>query len=474
MSESEMMPASGEGRAASAAPAGSSSEEPFDWDELLLLVGEQKVIPIVGKELLVVSIDGRETLLEHHLAVRLAEALGVARERLSAQCDLNEVAVAYVESGGRPAKIYPRLKAIVEERPLAVPEPLRKLAAITDFKLFVSTTFDSLLAEALDLERRAGAAAARTLTFSTHSALQDLPCEVAGLAAPHVFQVFGRLSASADYAVTEEDTLEFLHALQSETRQPKILFDELKNNPLLFLGCSFPDWLARFFVRTLGNKRLLPPEGVRFVVDRRVRSDLSLALFLRHCKTEIDPAGDPLAFVSELHRRWQERRPAAGPEEDRRPAAAGMKLGAIFLSFASEDRDAARSLKDMLESAGLDVWFDEKSIPPGASWDLEIQANVRRCSLFLPLLSQHAARRLEGYFRREWRWAIARAEGMDESLPFIQPIVIDDLQPSSSGIPNAFWDRQCRRFPMARPTPEFIEQAREAIRSMRLREPAHP
>jgi hypothetical protein len=58
---------------------------------------------------------------------------------------------------------------------------------------------------------------------------------------------------------------------------------------------------------------------------------------------------------------------------------------------------------------------------------------------------------------------------MDESVPFIQPIVVDDLAPGASGIPDGFWDRQCRRFPVARPTPEFIEQARDTIRTLRSR-----
>lgn len=456
-------------RSAGTAAMAAAGAQPFDWDELLELVSEQKVIPIVGKELLTVSIDGHETLLEQHLAGRLAETLGVERARLSPRFDLNEVALAYVESGGRPGKIYPRLKAIVEERALPAPEPLRQLAAITDFKLFVSTTFDSLLATALDLERYAGEPRTRRLAFSTHASIQDLPGEAADLAEAHVFQVFGRLSAYGDYAVTDEDTLEFLHALQSETRQPKILFDELKNNPLLFLGCSYPDWLARFFVRTLANQRLLLAEGAKFVVDRQVHGDLNLSLFLRHCKTEIYPGGEAASFVSELLRRWQELGPRARQEDVERAAASGMPPGAIFLSFASEDREAARNLKAALENAGLDVWLDEGSIHPGASWDREIQVNIRRCALFVPLLSQRAAGRLEGYFRREWRWALDRAQAMDESVPFILPIVVDDLAPGASGIPDGFWERQCRRFPVARPTPEFIEQARDTIRTLRGR-----
>lgn len=47
------------------------------WEELLGYVESRDVIPIVGKELLTVTVDGREAPLERHLAERLAGALGL-------------------------------------------------------------------------------------------------------------------------------------------------------------------------------------------------------------------------------------------------------------------------------------------------------------------------------------------------------------------------------------------------------------
>jgi hypothetical protein len=146
-----------------------------------------------------------------------------------------------------------------------------------------------------------------------------------------------------------------------------------------------------------------------------------------------------------------------------------MERGAIFVSYAREDQEAAKSLQARLEEAGLDVWLDEKRLLPGAVWDSEIEVNIQRCSLFLPLLSQNTAGRKEGYFRREWRLALDRAESIDEGVRFIQPIVIDDLPEGSDGIPNRFWKLHCSRFPQARPTQEFIEQATLALRAKRLK-----
>jgi hypothetical protein len=121
-----------------------------------------------------------------------------------------------------------------------------------------------------------------------------------------------------------------------------------------------------------------------------------------------------------------------------------------------------------LNAAGIDVWFDERSLQPGVAWDNEIKANIRRCAFFLPFISRHAQERLEGYFRAEWKWAIARAETMDDSLRFIQPIIIDDIPDNAERIPPYFWTRQAVRFPDGRPTPDFVEALKQAIRNRRL------
>ncbi|MBM3852186.1 MAG: TIR domain-containing protein [Verrucomicrobia bacterium] len=37
----------------------------------------------------------------------------------------------------------------------------------------------------------------------------------------------------------------------------------------------------------------------------------------------------------------------------------------VFLSYAAEDREAARRLRDTLAAAGLDVWYDESALSGG-------------------------------------------------------------------------------------------------------------
>ena len=100
----------------------------------------------------------------------------------------------------------------------------------------------------------------------------------------------------------------------------------------------------------------------------------------------------------------------------------GRPPGTVFLSYASQDRAAVLTLKAALEAAGIAVFFDQHSIPPGADWERQIRTVVRDCGLFLPFVSRHAAERDEGWFLKEWGLAIERAQGMKAHVPFIQPI----------------------------------------------------
>lgn len=444
----------------------------FDWEDLLGYIESREVIPIVGKELLTITVDGREAPLERHLAERLAVALGLPTGELSGGFGLNEVAMACAAAGRHPTSPYSKLKSLLDEMGPELrrepPSALRQLAEITDFTLYVSTTFDVLLYEAL-ASARAGPdhdPIAR-IVWSPRSKPEDLPCE------PRALQrcTVGSASREREYALSDEDTLELMHILPARRHVCPRLFEAFKGSHLLFLGCGFPDWLARFFMRTMADQRLFEraPLMQDFVADGMVGRDPNLVLFLRHLHRQVYPPGDPIAFV---HRRWGERRPAR-PEHvvPLTSAATPMAVppGTVFLSYASQDRAAVRTLKSALEAAGIAVFFDQHSISPGADWELQIRTVVRDCGLFLPFVSRHAAERDEGWFVKEWELAIERAQGVKAHVPFIQPIVIDDLPERDPRIPEYFWTRQCRRFPGGVPEPGFVERTKMTLRDIQLR-----
>ena len=73
--------------------------------------------------------------------------------------------------------------------------------------------------------------------------------------------------------------------------------------------------------------------------------------------------------------------------------------GAVFLSYASQDAEAAARICEALRAAGVEVWFDRSELRGGDAWDSQIKKQIHDCALFIPVISAHTNARTEGYFR---------------------------------------------------------------------------
>ena len=76
---------------------------------------------------------------------------------------------------------------------------------------------------------------------------------------------------------------------------------------------------------------------------------------------------------------------------------------ALFLSYASQDAEAAQRICETLRAAGIEVFLDQSELRGGDAWDRKIRHEIHDCALFIPIVSQHTQERLEGYFRHECR-----------------------------------------------------------------------
>ena len=99
---------------------------------------------------------------------------------------------------------------------------------------------------------------------------------------------------------------------------------------------------------------------------------------------------------------------------------------AIFLSYASQDTDAARRICEALRAAGLEVWFDQSELRVGDAWDASIRKQIKECALFVPMISAATNARSEGYFRLEWKLAVDRSHLMAENKAFFVPVILDE------------------------------------------------
>jgi TolB-like protein len=130
----------------------------------------------------------------------------------------------------------------------------------------------------------------------------------------------------------------------------------------------------------------------------------------------------------------------------------GHPRPSVFLSYASQDREAARTLRDALPGFGLEVWHDESELGGGEAWDQKIRRQIRECDYFMPLVSAQTEARHEGYFRREWRLAVERTLDMADDHLFLLPIVIDDTDQAVARVPEKFLTVQWLRVPGGKPT----------------------
>src|ERR1700692_429824 len=438
---------------ASAATAAMSTLDDDAWDDLLSFIEERRVIPIVGPELLLVSTEKGPRLLLDWVAEKLAGRLNVNIAELPQPYTLNDVICWFMSAPGRREEAYVRLRGIIKDANFEPPAALRQLAAITDFDLFVSTTFDPLLENAINLERFNGAPSTDVLSSSPNR-VTDLPTERDRLQRPVVYHLFGKVSASPTYVISDEDLLEYICALQSEHLAPEKLFHELEHNHLLFIGSNFTNWLARLFLRMAKRQRLSDPRDVGEVLaDDHSSQDDRLVAFLQQVSVRTRIYMGAERFVEELHRRWQARRKpaaaAAAPGATARflPPAREMPDNAVFISYAREDLPAVQLIKAGLEAAGIVTWFDFDRLEGGDDYDRKIQRNIARCSYFVPVVSATTQRRLEGYFRREWSYAIDRTRNIAEGALFILPVCIDDTDVATAHVPDKFKALNFTRLP---------------------------
>jgi hypothetical protein len=450
------------------------------WEDLLNFIEEKQVIPIVGPELCVVEGDNGPVNLYTWLARSLAARLNINAGDLPADPTLDDVLVRHLLNRGRREDLYTRIRTIMREATFAPPRALVQLAEITDFDLYVSTTFDSLMEDALNTARFGGLRTTDVAAY-TPSKLVDLPCEREFLQRPLVYHLMGRLSASPTYVISEEDVLEFVCALQMEHYAPEKLFGELERNHLLLLGGSFSDWLTRLFLRLAKRRRLSEPRDVgEILADSQSTHEPGLVFFLQQVSSRTRLFADgAAAFVDELHRRWCARNrpaPAAAAGGPHDPAASieryvppsrEMADRAVFISYAREDLAAVQKLKAGLDEAGVVAWFDMDRLESGDDFARKIRDNVSRCGYFVPVISATTQRRVEGWFRREWKWAVDRTHGMAEGARFILPVCVDDTPEPGALVPEEFLKAHWTRLPGGEVTPEVAAQLKELLGAKR-------
>ena len=136
---------------------------------------------------------------------------------------------------------------------------------------------------------------------------------------------------------------------------------------------------------------------------------------------------------------------------------------AVFLSYASQDAEAAQKICEALRAAGIEVFLDQSELRGGDVWDQKIRQEIHDCALFIPIISGNTASRHEGYFRLEWDLADQRSHMMARSRVFVVPVCLDATTEAASDVPESFRRAQWTRQPAGETPPAFVERIRRLL-----------
>ncbi len=89
----------------------------------------------------------------------------------------------------------------------------------------------------------------------------------------------------------------------------------------------------------------------------------------------------------------------------------------VFISYSSRESDDANLIKSILNKNGIEVWMAPNSIPAGSNYTREIPRAIKKCSVFLLLLSQSA---------QDSKWVSAEVENAFKNGKIIIPFVLEE------------------------------------------------
>ena len=430
----------------------------FNWKRLINQINTNSVVPVIGNDLSIIYIpkeefeqvphqgdlaqldesDGKIAInlypwLSNHLyqffglqkdidRFRLSHVvLQLLKERIS-ENEINQTIIAKVNE--------------LSDDQIRL-SPFRKLAQIPGIDTYITVNLDNFLERAFMVEQLE---ANPSINFSIPMPAMDSSKIISGTN-PIIYNIFGSITGS-NFAVSEEEYIEYLYLIRENNADIfEQFYESIKNKNLLMIGCSFPNWLMRFFIRIITGQRLKNNYVGKTVACDKISQDVELYNFLNdhHINViHIDPSANPdnsdatkfkntVAFINKLYTEWDSTNDKARNEvkfEEK-----------LFISYASNDRPFVRLIKDEFEKQGVEVFFDDDDLRAGDRYNQKIKKYITNCNYFLPIISKHSLNKERYVYDKEWRRAFFLDE--DNSDSFLRPFIIDpEISKSDTRIPN--------------------------------------
>ncbi len=381
-------------------------------DDLVDWIGSSKVIPVIGYELHKEIAGGN--FLKWLMELRLRKISGdnnldIDRKYPGVKSGMEYVNNCYKDFNNefKFSSFGNALKPIInnaKRTPVYITSPIEQLIRIKNFNFYVNTT----ILDSMEIAFRLFRENPQQLTvvgpnkvdwassFSNADSIQRVDIEYPVTAFEHnpvIFNFFGRYS-DRTVNISEIHLAEVLYDyIKYEQDYLGKLGDALKPAAFLFIGCNFPDWIYRFIVRVLYGERVEDVNLKRIIVAAQGFDGKIVFISQTGILSFNLP---PCDFVNIIYNRLS---------SDHKSELFSKKA---FISFSSDDRVLARSLKDQLEKGyGIKCFFDENYLTRGEVITDLIRHEIDDCSVFIPVVSKNvqAAVAQTRYVLKEWDYA---------------------------------------------------------------------
>ena len=198
-----------------------------------------------------------------------------------------------------------------------------------------------------------------------------------------VYHIFGLEANGAKWVTGEEELLNFVHELHGEgaTDLKKYIKADNKMKALFVIGSNLPDWLFRFFLYPMAD---ISKNGLGYFLSSTNDIEDSFMNFL----DDISYDYDVNANLENVLKCATDLCPASTSTQSNSNRVPHGKEYDIFISYASENRDLASSIRDVLhDTYGLNVWLDQKQIVDG-DYEKRIVNGIENSAYFMPIVTK--------------------------------------------------------------------------------------
>ncbi len=435
-------------------------EEWFNWKAFIYSINNNGVVPVIGNDLSMVRLKKTDPIatalatalkdsvisdndfvkinLYHYLAFSLWELLGTGNHPDSLY-RLNKVVLDLQKQNVQENDINNAIKnevsKLTDEQIYL--DPFRKLAKIPGFDTILTVNLDNFLERAFEVENLQ---VNGSINYSIPIPALDQDKKI-DKAKARIFNLMGNIKGY-NYALTEEQSLEYLYMLQNGMdTMAKDLFEAIKDKAILLIGCSFPDWFMRFFIRIIAKERFKNGIKTKYVACDRTLMDIELSHFLKNNSTKIIRIGssailekgedkvyqNSIEFIDEMYEEW-----IKNSAMTRNQTRFKEK---VFLSYSWDDKTIVEKIKSEFEHNGVSVFFDDDELKTGDRYNQVIKKYIKNCDYFVPIISNNAIGDKNRFvYDKEWKSAIVLDGYKDES--YLRPYIIDDTAPTDDRIPE--------------------------------------